>query len=176
MFHTQLQAALLQCSVIAMVEALLQNKKNPGTNIQCNASAHKWINVCPQHNGQGRWIIVCFYITGIKFKFAKALFTYLCTVLFLSLYLILIVLFVQIFRDMPNSSLSNTQLKTPRRRSTDSKTPSCSERPLTLFHTPTHSHKGKLKDMTSCKWFIFIFCRISLFHFWFFLKASVCLH
>uniref|UniRef100_A0AAX7TDD8 Rho GTPase-activating protein 26 n=1 Tax=Astatotilapia calliptera TaxID=8154 RepID=A0AAX7TDD8_ASTCA len=48
----------------------------------------------------------------------------------------------RIFRDMPNSSLSNTQLKTPRRRSTDSKTPSCSERPLTLFHTPTHSHKG----------------------------------
>uniref|UniRef100_A0A669FC52 Rho GTPase-activating protein 26 n=1 Tax=Oreochromis niloticus TaxID=8128 RepID=A0A669FC52_ORENI len=47
----------------------------------------------------------------------------------------------RIFRDMPNSSLSNTQLNTPRRRSTDSKTPSCSERPLTLFHTPTHSHK-----------------------------------
>uniref|UniRef100_A0AAX7T0I5 Rho GTPase-activating protein 26 n=1 Tax=Astatotilapia calliptera TaxID=8154 RepID=A0AAX7T0I5_ASTCA len=57
----------------------------------------------------------------------------------------------RIFRDMPNSSLSNTQLKTPRRRSTDSKTPSCSERPLTLFHTPTHSHKGKLKDMTSSR-------------------------
>uniref|UniRef100_A0A669EJR2 Rho GTPase-activating protein 26 n=1 Tax=Oreochromis niloticus TaxID=8128 RepID=A0A669EJR2_ORENI len=57
----------------------------------------------------------------------------------------------RIFRDMPNSSLSNTQLNTPRRRSTDSKTPSCSERPLTLFHTPTHSHKGKLKDMTSSR-------------------------
>uniref|UniRef100_A0A3Q2E0C9 Rho GTPase-activating protein 26 n=1 Tax=Cyprinodon variegatus TaxID=28743 RepID=A0A3Q2E0C9_CYPVA len=29
------------------------------------------------------------------------------------------------------------------RTSTDSKPPSCSERPLTLFHTPTHSQKGE---------------------------------
>uniref|UniRef100_A0A8C3FYM1 Rho GTPase-activating protein 26 n=1 Tax=Cyclopterus lumpus TaxID=8103 RepID=A0A8C3FYM1_CYCLU len=36
-------------------------------------------------------------------------------------------------------------LNVSRRRSTDSKGPSCSERPLTLFHTPTHSQKGELK-------------------------------
>uniref|UniRef100_A0A669CZF2 Rho GTPase-activating protein 26 n=1 Tax=Oreochromis niloticus TaxID=8128 RepID=A0A669CZF2_ORENI len=70
----------------------------------------------------------------------------------------------RIFRDMPNSSLSNTQLNTPRRRSTDSKTPSCSERPLTLFHTPTHSHKGKLKDMTSLLHGINMRCYLSSFY------------
>uniref|UniRef100_A0A3Q0RNC2 Rho GTPase-activating protein 26 n=1 Tax=Amphilophus citrinellus TaxID=61819 RepID=A0A3Q0RNC2_AMPCI len=52
----------------------------------------------------------------------------------------------RIFRDMPNSASSNTQLNMPRRRSTDSKTPSCSERPLTLFHTPTHSQKGEKRN------------------------------
>uniref|UniRef100_A0A8C7YJ59 Rho GTPase activating protein 26 n=1 Tax=Oryzias sinensis TaxID=183150 RepID=A0A8C7YJ59_9TELE len=41
-------------------------------------------------------------------------------------------------RDGPNNMLSNQS----RRRSTESKAPSCSERPLTLFHTPTHSQKG----------------------------------
>uniref|UniRef100_A0A8C7YFU0 Rho GTPase activating protein 26 n=1 Tax=Oryzias sinensis TaxID=183150 RepID=A0A8C7YFU0_9TELE len=40
--------------------------------------------------------------------------------------------------DGPNNMLSNQS----RRRSTESKAPSCSERPLTLFHTPTHSQKG----------------------------------
>lgn len=56
------------------------------------------------------------------------------------------VLSVQIFRDVPSSAggLTNMQLNLPRRRSTESKAPSCSERPLTLFHTPTHSQKGEL--------------------------------
>uniref|UniRef100_A0A8C6Q430 Rho GTPase-activating protein 26 n=1 Tax=Nothobranchius furzeri TaxID=105023 RepID=A0A8C6Q430_NOTFU len=50
----------------------------------------------------------------------------------------------KIFRDVPNSSGSSTnmQLNLSRRRSTQNKAPSCSERPLTLFHTPTHSQKG----------------------------------
>uniref|UniRef100_A0A9J7ZTF4 Rho GTPase-activating protein 26 n=1 Tax=Cyprinus carpio carpio TaxID=630221 RepID=A0A9J7ZTF4_CYPCA len=37
----------------------------------------------------------------------------------------------------------NSQLNLPRRRSADSKAPSCSERPLTLFHTPSFSEKDK---------------------------------
>uniref|UniRef100_A0A8D3DLM5 Rho GTPase-activating protein 26 n=1 Tax=Scophthalmus maximus TaxID=52904 RepID=A0A8D3DLM5_SCOMX len=42
---------------------------------------------------------------------------------------------------------ANPQLNMSRRKSTDSKGPSCSERPLTLFHTPTHSQKGELSDL-----------------------------
>uniref|UniRef100_A0A3P8THU3 Rho GTPase-activating protein 26 n=1 Tax=Amphiprion percula TaxID=161767 RepID=A0A3P8THU3_AMPPE len=42
---------------------------------------------------------------------------------------------------------ANMQLNLSRRRSAESKAPSCSERPLTLFHTPTHSQKGELKDI-----------------------------
>uniref|UniRef100_A0A8C5H9V3 Rho-type GTPase-activating protein 26 n=1 Tax=Gouania willdenowi TaxID=441366 RepID=A0A8C5H9V3_GOUWI len=51
----------------------------------------------------------------------------------------------KIFRDVPSSAggSSNMQLNLPRRRSTENKAPSCSERPLTLFHTPTHSLKGE---------------------------------
>uniref|UniRef100_A0A672FZP5 Uncharacterized protein n=1 Tax=Salarias fasciatus TaxID=181472 RepID=A0A672FZP5_SALFA len=54
----------------------------------------------------------------------------------------------RIFRDAPNSagSSANTQLNQSRRRSTESKAPSCSERPLTLFHTPTHSQKGEKRN------------------------------
>ncbi|XP_068600214.1 rho GTPase-activating protein 26-like [Brachionichthys hirsutus] len=54
----------------------------------------------------------------------------------------------RIFNDIPSSvgGLTNTQLNPPRRRSTDSKVPSCSERPLTLFHTPTHSQKGEKRN------------------------------
>uniref|UniRef100_A0A8K9XLT6 Rho GTPase-activating protein 26 n=1 Tax=Oncorhynchus mykiss TaxID=8022 RepID=A0A8K9XLT6_ONCMY len=50
----------------------------------------------------------------------------------------------RIFNDMPvPGGPANLQLNLqPRRRSTESKAPSCSERPLTLFHTPTHSQKG----------------------------------
>uniref|UniRef100_A0A4W4EGS4 Rho GTPase-activating protein 26 n=1 Tax=Electrophorus electricus TaxID=8005 RepID=A0A4W4EGS4_ELEEL len=36
-----------------------------------------------------------------------------------------------------------SQLSLPRRRSAETRAPSCSERPLTLFHTPTHSDKDK---------------------------------
>uniref|UniRef100_A0A8C3FYW4 Rho GTPase-activating protein 26 n=1 Tax=Cyclopterus lumpus TaxID=8103 RepID=A0A8C3FYW4_CYCLU len=54
----------------------------------------------------------------------------------------------KIFRDIPISAggPTNPQLNVSRRRSTDSKGPSCSERPLTLFHTPTHSQKGEKKN------------------------------
>uniref|UniRef100_A0A8C6Q5R3 Rho GTPase-activating protein 26 n=1 Tax=Nothobranchius furzeri TaxID=105023 RepID=A0A8C6Q5R3_NOTFU len=57
----------------------------------------------------------------------------------------------KIFRDVPNSSGSSTnmQLNLSRRRSTQNKAPSCSERPLTLFHTPTHSQKGELATAPS---------------------------
>uniref|UniRef100_A0A8K9X4B9 Rho GTPase-activating protein 26 n=1 Tax=Oncorhynchus mykiss TaxID=8022 RepID=A0A8K9X4B9_ONCMY len=50
----------------------------------------------------------------------------------------------RIFNDMPvPGGPANLQLNLqPRRRSTESKAPSCSERPLTLFHTPTHSQKA----------------------------------
>uniref|UniRef100_A0A667Y5V3 Rho GTPase activating protein 26 n=1 Tax=Myripristis murdjan TaxID=586833 RepID=A0A667Y5V3_9TELE len=41
---------------------------------------------------------------------------------------------------------TNLQLNLSRRRSTESKAPSCSERPLTLFHTPTHSQKGEKRN------------------------------
>lgn len=66
--------------------------------------------------------------------------------MFGSIKLDLSALFVQIFRDMPGSAggSTNMQLNLSRRRSTESKAPSCSERPLTLFHTPTHSQKGDL--------------------------------
>ncbi|KTG34910.1 hypothetical protein cypCar_00024187, partial [Cyprinus carpio] len=51
----------------------------------------------------------------------------------------------RIFKDMPVSGggQGNSQLNLPRRRSADSKAPSCSERPLTLFHTPSFSEKDK---------------------------------
>ncbi|XP_034463558.1 rho GTPase-activating protein 26-like isoform X1 [Hippoglossus hippoglossus] len=54
----------------------------------------------------------------------------------------------KIFRDVPSSAASSTnlQLNLSRRKSTDSKAPSCSERPLTLFHTPTHSQKGDKRN------------------------------
>ncbi|KAK1788016.1 hypothetical protein P4O66_016487 [Electrophorus voltai] len=50
-----------------------------------------------------------------------------------------------IFRDSPGSGAGQgiSQLSLPRRRSAETRAPSCSERPLTLFHTPTHSDKDK---------------------------------
>lgn len=53
---------------------------------------------------------------------------------------------VQIFKDVPNSvgGSTNMQLNLSRRKSTETKAPSCCERPLTLFPTPTHSQKGDL--------------------------------
>ncbi|CAM4671780.1 unnamed protein product [Leuciscus chuanchicus] len=57
----------------------------------------------------------------------------------------------RIFKDMPVSGggQGNTQLNLPRRRSADSKAPSCSERPLTLFPTPTFSEKDKVEKRNS---------------------------
>uniref|UniRef100_A0A673WM83 Rho GTPase activating protein 26 n=1 Tax=Salmo trutta TaxID=8032 RepID=A0A673WM83_SALTR len=58
----------------------------------------------------------------------------------------------RIFKDMPvpGGGPVNLQLNLqPRRRSTESKAPSCSERPLTLFHTPTHSQKGGHNSLSS---------------------------
>ncbi|RVE64096.1 hypothetical protein OJAV_G00142810 [Oryzias javanicus] len=54
----------------------------------------------------------------------------------------------RIFLDIPNSAggPNNTQSNQSRRRSTENKAPSCSERPLTLFHTPTHSQKGEKRN------------------------------
>ncbi|XP_058483651.1 rho GTPase-activating protein 26-like isoform X2 [Solea solea] len=54
----------------------------------------------------------------------------------------------RIFSDVPSSpaGLANMQLNLSRRKSTESKAPSCSERPLTLFHTPTHSQKGEKRN------------------------------
>uniref|UniRef100_A0A8C5FBD7 Rho GTPase activating protein 26 n=1 Tax=Gadus morhua TaxID=8049 RepID=A0A8C5FBD7_GADMO len=51
----------------------------------------------------------------------------------------------KIFREVPAGvcGLINPQLQLSRRRSAENKAPSCSERPLTLFHTPTHSVKGE---------------------------------
>ncbi|XP_035382929.1 rho GTPase-activating protein 26 isoform X1 [Electrophorus electricus] len=51
----------------------------------------------------------------------------------------------RIFRDSPGSGAGQgiSQLSLPRRRSAETRAPSCSERPLTLFHTPTHSDKDK---------------------------------
>ncbi|KAI5620266.1 rho GTPase-activating protein 10, partial [Silurus asotus] len=49
----------------------------------------------------------------------------------------------RIFKETldPLLGQSNSQPSVCRRKSTESKAPSCSERPLTLFHTPTHSEK-----------------------------------
>uniref|UniRef100_A0A4W6EXP3 Rho GTPase-activating protein 26 n=1 Tax=Lates calcarifer TaxID=8187 RepID=A0A4W6EXP3_LATCA len=54
----------------------------------------------------------------------------------------------RIFRAVPSSAggSTNLQLNLSRRKSTESKAPSCSERPLTLFHTPTHSQKGEKRN------------------------------
>nr|XP_043898259.1 rho GTPase-activating protein 26-like [Solea senegalensis] len=54
----------------------------------------------------------------------------------------------RIFSDVPSSPAgsANMQLNLSRRKSTESKAPSCSERPLTLFHTPTHSQKGEKRN------------------------------
>ncbi|XP_072517542.1 rho GTPase-activating protein 26-like isoform X2 [Salminus brasiliensis] len=53
-----------------------------------------------------------------------------------------------IFKDTPAPAVGQTglQLNLPRRKSTENKAPSCSERPLTLFRTPTHSEKDKVAD------------------------------
>ncbi|KAK6321993.1 hypothetical protein J4Q44_G00067850 [Coregonus suidteri] len=55
----------------------------------------------------------------------------------------------RIFKDMPvpGGGPANLQLNLQsRRRSTENKAPSCSERPLTLFHTPTHTQKVEKRN------------------------------
>uniref|UniRef100_A0A670XSC3 Rho GTPase-activating protein 26 n=1 Tax=Pseudonaja textilis TaxID=8673 RepID=A0A670XSC3_PSETE len=49
----------------------------------------------------------------------------------------------KIFNTVPDTLQSNSQLLLSRKKSTDSKPPSCSERPLTLFHTLQHNEKRK---------------------------------
>uniref|UniRef100_A0A7N6BXR8 Rho GTPase-activating protein 26 n=1 Tax=Anabas testudineus TaxID=64144 RepID=A0A7N6BXR8_ANATE len=60
----------------------------------------------------------------------------------------------RIFRDVPSSAgaLTNLPFNMPRRKSNESKPPSCSERPLTLFHTPTHSHKEPFDNYKTVKY------------------------
>ncbi|KAM9333788.1 LOW QUALITY PROTEIN: rho GTPase-activating protein 26-like [Pholidichthys leucotaenia] len=55
----------------------------------------------------------------------------------------------RIFGDAPNfvGGSSNHAAESNQEKSTESKAPSCSERPLTLFHTPTHSQKGKWTEI-----------------------------
>ncbi|XP_049322262.1 rho GTPase-activating protein 26 isoform X1 [Astyanax mexicanus] len=55
-----------------------------------------------------------------------------------------------IFKDTPAPAVGPTglQLNLPRRKSTENKAPSCSERPLTLFRTPTHPDKDKAAALT----------------------------
>ncbi|XP_051960640.1 rho GTPase-activating protein 26-like isoform X2 [Xyrauchen texanus] len=57
----------------------------------------------------------------------------------------------RIFKDVPVSGggQGNIQLNLPRRRSADSKAPSCSERPLTLFNTPTFTEKDRVEKRNS---------------------------
>lgn len=57
----------------------------------------------------------------------------------------------RIFKDMPvcGAGQGNSELNLPRRRSADNKPPSCSERPLTLFHTPSFSDKDKVEKRNS---------------------------
>ncbi|XP_073507367.1 rho GTPase-activating protein 26 isoform X1 [Phyllobates terribilis] len=50
----------------------------------------------------------------------------------------------KMFSTVPEMPQTNSQLHLSRKRSTDSKPPSCSERPLTLFHT-THSTEKEEK-------------------------------
>lgn len=48
---------------------------------------------------------------------------------------------VQIFNTVPDVPLTNAQLHLSRKKSSDSKPPSCSERPLTLFHAMLSTEK-----------------------------------
>lgn len=49
--------------------------------------------------------------------------------------------FLQIFNTVPEVPLTNAQLHLSRKKSGDSKPPSCSERPLTLFHAMQSTEK-----------------------------------
>ncbi|XP_070595448.1 rho GTPase-activating protein 26 isoform X5 [Erythrolamprus reginae] len=52
----------------------------------------------------------------------------------------------KIFNMVPDTLQSNSQLLLSRKKSTDSKPPSCSERPLTLFHTLQHNEKQENRN------------------------------
>ncbi|KAJ7403407.1 Rho GTPase-activating protein 42 [Pitangus sulphuratus] len=52
----------------------------------------------------------------------------------------------KIFNTAPETPASNSQLLLSRKKSTDSKPPSCSERPLTLFHTPQPNEKQENRN------------------------------
>ncbi|KAM4676274.1 rho GTPase-activating protein 26 isoform 2-T2 [Discoglossus pictus] len=55
----------------------------------------------------------------------------------------------KMFSTVPEMPQTNSQLHLSRKRSTDSKPPSCSERPLTLFHTTHCSEKEKRNSVNS---------------------------
>ncbi|KAM6055883.1 rho GTPase-activating protein 26 isoform 4-T4 [Theristicus caerulescens] len=52
----------------------------------------------------------------------------------------------KIFNTVPETPPSNSQLLLSRKKSTDSKPPSCSERPLTLFHTAQPNEKQENRN------------------------------
>ncbi|XP_072002218.1 rho GTPase-activating protein 26 isoform X2 [Engystomops pustulosus] len=55
----------------------------------------------------------------------------------------------KMFSTVPEMPHTNSQLHLSRKRSTDSKPPSCSERPLTLFHTTHSTDKEKRNSVNS---------------------------
>uniref|UniRef100_A0A8C5U8R2 Rho GTPase-activating protein 26 n=1 Tax=Malurus cyaneus samueli TaxID=2593467 RepID=A0A8C5U8R2_9PASS len=52
----------------------------------------------------------------------------------------------KIFNTVPEAPASNSQLLLSRKKSTESKPPSCSERPLTLFHTAQPNEKQESRN------------------------------
>ncbi|XP_032148736.1 rho GTPase-activating protein 26 isoform X3 [Sapajus apella] len=52
----------------------------------------------------------------------------------------------KIFNTVPEMPLTNAQLHLSRKKSSDSKPPSCSERPLTLFHTVQSTEKQEQRN------------------------------
>ncbi|XP_030176255.1 rho GTPase-activating protein 26 [Lynx canadensis] len=52
----------------------------------------------------------------------------------------------KIFNTVPDMPLTNAQLHLSRKKSSDSKPPSCSERPLTLFHTMQSAEKQEQRN------------------------------
>ncbi|XP_024608020.1 rho GTPase-activating protein 26 isoform X4 [Neophocaena asiaeorientalis asiaeorientalis] len=52
----------------------------------------------------------------------------------------------KIFNTVPDAPLTNAQLHLSRKKSSDSKPPSCSERPLTLFHTVQSTEKQEQRN------------------------------
>ncbi|KAF6080503.1 Rho GTPase activating protein 26 [Phyllostomus discolor] len=52
----------------------------------------------------------------------------------------------KIFNTMPDMPLTNAQLHLSRKKSSDSKPPSCSERPLTLFHAMQSTEKQEQRN------------------------------